>query len=91
MGVAAHPVDGVRHALQDCLVSDARKDPTIGAIVERLAARFPDAPKSHIAGVVGQEYAQLETGRIRLYIPTLVENSARQRLHREFPSRPLES
>lgn len=88
--MAARLVDGVRPAPQDCLVSDARQDPALGAIVERLAARFPDAPKTHIAGVVGQEYAQLETGRIRLYIPTLVENSARRRLRREFPSRPLE-
>lgn len=83
-------VDGVRNAPQNCLVSDAQKDPTVGAIVERLAARFPDAPKTHIAGVVGQEYDLLETGRIRLYIPTLVEHSARQRLHREFPPRALD-
>lgn len=72
-------------------MTDAEKDPTVGKIVERLAARFPEAPRTHIAGVVGQEYDLLETGRIKIYIPTLVEHNARQRLHREFTSRPSDS
>ncbi len=72
-------------------MTDAEKDPTVGKIVERLAARFPEAPRTHIAGVVGQEYDLLETGRIKIYIPTLVEHSARQRLHREFTARPADS
>jgi hypothetical protein len=33
-----------------------------------------------IAGVVADEYEILEPGRIRTYIPTLIENGARNRL-----------
>lgn len=36
-----------------------------------------------IAGVVAEEYELLDAGRIRTYIPTLVEHGARNRL-REF-------
>jgi hypothetical protein len=65
-------------------VSDAEREPTIRRIVELLAARFPRAPRAHIAGVVSEEYDSLETGRIRIYIPTLVEHRARTRLQSEF-------
>jgi len=40
-------------------------------------------PRRRIEGIVGEEYDSLDTGRIRIYIPTLVENSARTRLRRE--------
>jgi len=41
-------------------------------------------PKSLIAGIVAEDYDSLDTGRIRIYILTLIENSVRNRLHREF-------
>ena len=65
-------------------MSEAEKDPTIRKVTDRLAVRFPDAPKTLIAGIVAEEYDSLDTGRIRIYIPTLIENSARNRLHRQF-------
>lgn len=65
-------------------MSDEAKDPIVTRVVERLAARYPEAPREHISGVVGEEYDALESGRIRTFIPTLVEHSARTRLHREF-------
>ena len=64
-------------------VSDEHKDRIIGKVVDRLAARFPTAPRHRIESIVGEEYDSLDTGRIRIYIPTLIENSARTRLHRE--------
>lgn len=66
------------------LVSETEKEPTIRKVTDRLAVRFPDAPKTVIAGIVAEEYDSLDTGRIRIYIPTLIENSARNRLRREF-------
>lgn len=64
-------------------VSDEHKDPIISKVVDRLAARFPAAPRHRIESIVGEEYDSLDTGRIRIYIPTLIENSARTRLRRE--------
>lgn len=65
-------------------VSEEEKDPTIRKVTDRLAVRFPDAPKTLIAEIVAEEYDSLDTGRIRIYIPTLIENSARNRLHVDF-------
>ena len=49
-----------------------------------MAARFPHVPRMHIAGIVGEEFDALNAGRIRTYIPTLVERGARVRLKSEF-------
>lgn len=73
------------------LVSEDNKDPIVRRVVERLAVRYPDAPRTHIAGIVGEEYDSLDRGRIRIYIPTLVEHSARTRLHRELNGRSPDS
>ncbi|WP_083510425.1 three-helix bundle dimerization domain-containing protein [Pseudarthrobacter sulfonivorans] len=51
-------------------------------VVERLAARYPEASRTLITEIVGEEYHGLDGGRIRAYVPTLVENGARTRLHR---------
>ncbi|MFF2318253.1 three-helix bundle dimerization domain-containing protein [Arthrobacter sp. NPDC058097] len=60
----------------------------VSAVVGRLALRYPQAPRKRIADVVDDEYEALDGGRIRTYIPTLVEHGARDRLHREFARRP---
>lgn len=67
-------------------MSDEESESTISKVVERLAVRFPGAPRSRIERIVQEEYDSLASGRIRIYIPTLIENSARDRLHREFAS-----
>lgn len=66
------------------VVSEAEKETIVRAVVDRLSVRFPEAPRPHIAGIVGEEYESLADGRIRSYIPTLIEHGARTRLHREF-------
>ncbi|MEC5182261.1 three-helix bundle dimerization domain-containing protein [Arthrobacter sp. CG_A4] len=71
-------------------MSEPDKETTIRKVVERLAVRFPDAPRTQIAGIVGDEYESLDTGRIRIYVPTLIEHAARTRLRREYDSHPLE-
>lgn len=71
-------------------MNEAEKESIVSAVVDRLSARFPEAPRPHIFGVVGAEYESLAGGRIRSYIPTLIENAARNKLHREFTSRPSE-
>ncbi|NUU31892.1 three-helix bundle dimerization domain-containing protein [Arthrobacter sp. C9C5] len=65
-------------------MSDEENEATMRKVVDRLLARFPDAPKPRVAEIVREEFASLASGRIRIYIPTLVENAARDRLHQEF-------
>jgi hypothetical protein len=63
-------------------MDDTEKQETIAKVTDRLAARYPDAPRPLIAGVVAEEYEILDGGRIRTYIPTLVEHGARNRLRK---------
>jgi hypothetical protein len=64
-------------------MNDEAKEPLVRRVVERLAASYPEAPKDHIEDIVAEEYATLDGGRIRSYIPILVERGSWNRLHRE--------
>ncbi len=66
------------------MVSDPEKEPTVSGVVARLSARFPDVPLAQVAGIVSEEYDSLDAGRIKIYLPTLVEHRARTRLRLEF-------
>lgn len=98
MPFACTDCDGLSAGLVDAgwalgdthLVSEAEKEAIVLAVVDRLSARFPEAPRTHIAGIVGEEYESLAGGRIRSYIPTLVEHEARSRLQREFTFEPTD-
>lgn len=68
-------------------MDDTEKRDTIAKVTDRLAERYPDAPRPLVARVVAEEYETLDTSRIRTYIPTLVEHGAKSRLNREFTSR----
>jgi hypothetical protein len=59
---------------------DDEKESTIGQVVDRLAGRFPDADRGLVAALVAEEYDALDAGRIRTFIPTLVEKGAKTRL-----------
>ncbi len=52
------------------------------AVIDRLAVHFPDEPRSVIEDVVALEHRRFDDGRIRDYIPILVERAAKQRLGR---------
>ncbi len=71
-------------------MDDTEKHDTIAKVTDRLAARYPDAPRPLVARVVAEEYETLDTSRIRTYIPTLVEHGARKRLNREFSTQTAE-
>jgi hypothetical protein len=49
-------------------------------VVSTDAGRYPDVPRPLIASVVADQYEVLNAGRIRTFIPTLVEAGARNRL-----------
>lgn len=73
-------MDAAAPRRQTDMMDDTEKQETIANVTDRLAARYPEAPRPLIAGVVADQYEKLDTGRIRTYIPTLVENGARNRL-----------
>lgn len=52
------------------------------AVIDRLAARFPDRERSIIEDVVAEEHELLDDGPIRDYVPVLVERAAKLRLAR---------
>lgn len=68
-------------------MDDTEKHEIIAKVTDRLAARYPAAPRSLIARIVTDEYEPLEAGRIRTYIATLVEHGARNRLRLQFSAR----
>jgi hypothetical protein len=71
-------------------MDDTEKHDTIAKVTDRLAARYPDAPRTLVARLVAEEYETLDASRIRTYIPTLVEHGARNRLNREFSTQTAE-
>jgi hypothetical protein len=48
-------------------------------VTVRLAARFPNLATTLVRSTVRDEHAKLD-GRVRDYVPVLVERAARQRL-----------
>lgn len=60
------------------------KESIVDTVVQRLSARFPTAPRPRIEGIVGEQYDSLADGRVKIYIPTLIEHGARTRLNQEF-------
>jgi hypothetical protein len=48
-------------------------------VTVRLSARFPNLPTALVISAVRAEHAKLN-GRVRDYVPVLVERAARQRL-----------
>lgn len=52
----------------------------LGHVVDRLAEKYPDVPRHHIEGIVEQEHRLLDAGRVRDYVPILVEHAVRERL-----------
>jgi hypothetical protein len=60
----------------------------IDNVVDRLAQRFPHVPRPSIEQTVREEHKALDGGRIRDYVPVLVEHAAKARLSRSARSQP---
>ena len=75
---------------QTDLMNDTEKRDTIAKVTDRLAARYPDASRPVVARVVREQYELLDASRIRTYIPTLVEQGAKNKLNRELSARTAE-
>ena len=57
----------------------------VAAVVDRLAERFPAVERSVIEDMVAHEHSLFAHGRVRDYIPILVERAAKLRLSGRHP------
>ena len=70
-------------ALKNVLVSELDETQAIDQVIDRLSQRFPSLEREHIADVVQDEHGQLDEGRVRDFVPVLVEKAAKRRLKKE--------
>ena len=64
-------------------MSDPVEQHAVENVVARLVERFPSVGRDRVVQVVDEELAALEDGRLREYIPALVEHAADERLRQE--------
>jgi hypothetical protein len=60
-------------------VSRIDEKQAVEQVTERLAVRFPGIPAAVVRSTVRDEHIKLQ-GRVRDYVPVLVERAARERL-----------
>lgn len=58
----------------------------LGDVVDRLAGKYPGIQRDYIEDIVQQEHRSLDAGRVRDYVPLLVEHAAKDRLNRSQDS-----
>ena len=77
-------VDRVRDRSQTDPVDNVERqdheDQAVSQVVDRLAEKFPDRPRSLIEDVVTEERHLLDGKPIRDYVPVLIEHGAKARL-----------
>ena len=69
--------------MKNALMSELDETQAIDQVIDRLSQRFPSLERDHIASVVEDEHGQLEEGRVREFVPVLVERAAKNRLKKE--------
>lgn len=60
------------------------EDRAVAHVIDRLAEKFPDMPRSSVERAVYERRAALAGNPVRAYIPVLIERGARELL-RESP------
>ncbi|MFD6059608.1 three-helix bundle dimerization domain-containing protein [Rhodococcus wratislaviensis] len=58
----------------------------IEQVIDRLERRFPDVPRASIEQVVHSAHAHFATGKVRDFVPLLVERAAREKIRGLIPS-----
>ena len=75
-------VAGGARTLKNVPMSELDETQAIDQVINRLAERFPTLDRDHIAEVVEEELRLLDGGRVRDFVPVLVEKGANKRLKR---------
>lgn len=58
------------------------EDAAAAEIVERLSARYPNAPAADVVAAVTEARQHFERAKVRDFVPVLVEREAKARLER---------
>ena len=64
-------------------MSEPDEDRVMEKVIDRLSGQFPSLTRDHVQQIVDEEFARLEVGRIRDFVPVLVEHAAKERLRNE--------
>ena len=73
----------VRSRMEKAAMSELDEDQAIAQVVDRLAAQFPSLARERVQLVVDEERERLAPGRVRDFVPVLVEHEAKERLRGE--------
>ena len=82
--------DNSRMTDKDVPAADRDEAHAIDEVIDRLAERFPTLERTHVEEIVTDEWHRLDEGRVRDFVPVLVEHEARERLRREAAPAPLD-
>lgn len=61
-------------------MSERTDEANTAAMLDRIATRFPDVPREEIEHIAHEEHDRLSGGRIKDYVPVLVEKETVERL-----------
>ena len=64
-------------------MSELDEGQAIAQVVDRLAAQFPSLARERVQQVVDEERERVAGGRVRDFVPVLVEHEAKERLRAE--------
>ena len=56
------------------------EDRAVAKVIDRLAEKFPDAPRVRIEEAVHEQQEALARNPVRDYVPVLIEHAAKDRL-----------
>ncbi len=56
------------------------EDRAVAKVIDRLAEKFPEAPRVRIEETVHEQQAALADNPVRDYVPVLIEHAAKDRL-----------
>ena len=62
------------------------EDRAVAHVIDRLAGRFPDMPRSSVERAVEERRAALAGNPVRYYIPVLIEHGAKELLRESLHS-----
>lgn len=78
-------VDPACGSAEDFLMTHDEELLHIDQVIDRLGTRFPDVPREGIEQVVRSAHEHFATGKVRDFVPLLVERLAREKLQGLVP------
>jgi len=61
-------------------VNPQEENRAVAKVIDRLAEKFPEAPRERIEETVHEQQSALADNPVRDYVPVLIEHAARDRL-----------